>query len=172
MLCAYCDESAHAQMAQTTANERVRQRIHEWCARQGHGSQRRLARAVSGRFGKEKTDQWISDILNRRADVTLRDLDAIADHLQVPPGELVRRADRNYEELTMAESKVLFFYRTLPDTIRHHWLAWMEYVFSFQQEAITKTMHERGKVTNIARRKESVRARAGRFHKTVDTPIR
>lgn len=172
MLRAYCGGES-AVLAQPTANERVRQRIREWCQREGHGSQRRLAKAVSGKFGHEKTDQWISDILNRRADVTLRDLDAICDHMQIPPGELVRRSDRNYEELTMAESRVLRFYRTLPDTVRHHWLQWMEYVFRFHQDFLQQTAEQRAKLTKVARRKETARARAARFPKTgtVDTPI-
>jgi hypothetical protein len=118
-----------------TASERVRQRMKEWVEREGHGSQRRLSQAVLGPMGEPKSDQWVSDILNRRADLTLRDLDAVAEYLQVPPGWLVRKHDRNYEELTMAESKVVNFFRQLPDTIRHAWLLIVDY---FQSTKILK----------------------------------
>jgi transcriptional regulator with XRE-family HTH domain len=142
-----------------TASDRVRDRIAEWVEREGHGSQRRLARAVSGKFGEPKSDQWISDILNKRADLVLRDLDAVADVLDVPPGWLVRGLDRNYDELTMAESKILRFYRGLPDTVRAAWLMWLEYVFSYQEATLTKVAAKREQKTQQARRHESAKAR-------------
>jgi hypothetical protein len=113
-----------------TASERVRQRMKEWVEQQGHGSQRRLANSVLGPMGEPKSDQWVSDIINRRADLTLRDLDSVAETIGVPPGWLVRKHDRNYEELTMAETKVVSFFRQLPDTIRHAWLLIVDYFVS------------------------------------------
>jgi transcriptional regulator with XRE-family HTH domain len=141
------------------ANDRVRERIGEWVEKEGHGSQRRLARAVSGKFGEPKSDQWISDILNKRSDLTLRDLDAVASCMDVPPGWLVRGLDRNYDELTMAESKLLRFYRGLQDTVRTAWLLWLEYLFAQQEAALTKVAAKREQKTQQARRQESAKAR-------------
>jgi hypothetical protein len=122
-----------------TASERVRQRMKEWVEQQGHGSQRKLANSVLGPMGEPKSDQWVSDIINRRADLTLRDLDSVAETIGVAPGWLVRKNDRNYDELTMAETKVVSFFRQLPDTIRHAWLLIVDYFVS------TKVL-KRGKV--------------------------
>jgi len=142
-----------------TAADRVRKRIKEWVEAEGHGSQRRLAQAVSSKYGEPKSDQWISDILNERADVTLRDLDNIADHLQVAPGWLIRGHDRNYEELTMTESKVLHYFRGMPDTVRHSWMVCLDYLFSFQEAKLTKAKMTRTQRTAEARRQEHIRSR-------------
>lgn len=124
-----CMLSAITGMAGPAAQERVRERIRDWVKAAGHGSQRKLAARVPGLYGEPRSDQWISDILNRRSDVTLRDLDAVADAMDVPPGELVRRNDRNYLELTMAETRIVHYFRVLPYTIRQHWLGWLDFIF-------------------------------------------
>lgn len=111
-----------------TASDRVRARLKEWADSAGHGSQRKLAQAVRDAVGEPHSDQWISDIINGRSDLTLRDLDQVADHLDVPPGWLVRKHDRNYQELTMGETKVVEFFRILPDTVRSACLLMLDYL--------------------------------------------
>lgn len=148
-----------ALMAYDSAAERVRQRIREWIASEGRGSQKRLAAAVPGKFGEPKTEQWLSDILKGKTDLSLRDIDAVADHLGVPPGILIRRHDRNYEELTMAESRLLSYYRSWPETIRHTWLTWLEYLTRFQRDAAYEGRVKKQKQTRGTRKKEHPAAR-------------
>lgn len=142
-----------------SAAERVRQRISEWVASQGRGSQKRLAEAVPGRFGEPKTEQWLSDILKGKSDLSLRDLDAIAESIGVPPGYLVRKNDRNYEELTLAESRLLSYFRSWPDTIRHAWLNWLEYLTRFQRDSAYEDKADKHKRTRSSRRQEHPRSR-------------
>lgn len=122
-------------MREDGANVRVRKRIKEWIATQGHGSQHKLAQAVTAKFGEPRSDQWISDILASRQDVTLRDLDAIADHMKVPPGDLVRKNDRNYLELRMVETKLVRYFRVLPVRVAENWMLWLDFMFQ-QHEPI------------------------------------
>lgn len=116
-------------MADEPASERVRQRIKAWVEEQGHGAQRELAQAVPAKFGETRSDSWISDILKRRADLSLRDLDAIADKIGVPPGDLVRRPDRNYMELRIVETKLIGYFRALPERVASGWMLWLDYMF-------------------------------------------
>lgn len=141
------------------ANDRVRQRIEEWVDSHGYGSQRQLARAVPAKFGEPRGDQWISDIVKGRSDLRLKDLDAIAEAMGVPPGWLVRLHDRNYEELTMAESKLLRYYRLMPEIVRHGFLTWLEYFFRTQDQATGEFTAKRAARTAKARKQESPHAR-------------
>lgn len=141
------------------AAERVRQRIAEWVEHHGYGSQRQLARAVPAKFGEPRGDQWIHDVVKGKSDLRLKDLDPIAEAMGVPPGWLVRRPDRNYEELTMQESKLLRYFRALPEIVRHGFMTWMDYFFRAQDAAIHGTVAERQKQTATARKSESARAR-------------
>src|SRR5678816_1368974 len=98
------------------AAERLRARLNEWTAKQGHGSKKRLAECVRGDEEDPAAGQaWATGILNGKQDLRLKDLDAVADLLQEPPGSLVRKPDRNYHELTMAETKLVMHYRSLPE---------------------------------------------------------
>lgn len=148
-------------MPNPPANVRVRERIAEWVKEHGYGSQRKLARAVPATFGEPRGDQWISDIVKGRADLRLRDLDPIADGMEVAPGWLVRKADRNYEELTMAESKLIRYYRSMPDTVRHGFLIWLDYFFRATEQATKGITATRETRTAAARKKESPKARIG-----------
>lgn len=125
----------------------------------GYGSQRQLARAVPAKFGEPRPDQWISDILKGRADLRLKDLDSMAEAMGVPPGWLVRRPDRNYEELTMAESKMVRYFRSLPDTVRHGFLSWLDYFFRAQEQSLQGAAETREARTKKARANESPSAR-------------
>lgn len=153
-------------MPNLPANVRVRQRIAEWVKAQGYGSQRRLAKAVPATFGEPHGDQWISDIVNGRADLRLKDLDPVADEMGVPPGQLVRKHDRNYEELTMAESKLLRHYRSMPDIVRHGFLTWLDYFFRLQDEALKGSAAERDRRTARGREKEAKRSRHSHHQKS------
>lgn len=139
---------------QQNAAERVRARIKEWVEAQGHGSQRRLARAVPGKFGEPRSDQWLSDILNDRQDLALSDLDAVADAMGVPPGDLVRRNNDHYLELIPSEMRFVTLLRTLPDTIRHNLLAVWAYFDGFQTRLLKEqkaTVDQRTKAARMER---------------------
>ncbi len=110
------------------AAQRVRARIKEWVTKQGHGSKVALANAVNGMYGATRSSSWVTGVVNGSQDIRLADLDAIAECLGVPPGDLVRKTDRNYLELTMAETRVLMHFRMLPGKARDHWLGWLEFV--------------------------------------------
>jgi hypothetical protein len=146
------------------ASHRVRQRINDWVKREGRGSKKRLADAVASRYGNSKRQGWVTGVLNGPEkdgqDVRLADLDDVAKCLGMPPGDLVRQHDRNYLELTMAETRLIQHCRTLPDTIRNGWIAWLDYMFRFQHEALKKHRQEREQRTARARRHESERARS------------
>jgi len=124
------------------AAQRVRQRINEWIAKEGHGSRKRLADAVGSRYGQSKAPTWVTGILKgpdkKGQDLRLADLDDVAECLGVPPGDLVKKPERTYMEVTYAEMRLIQYYRALPDTIRHGWIAWLDYMFKFQQTAPAK----------------------------------
>jgi hypothetical protein len=145
------------------AAARVRKRILEWCAREGHGSKKRLAEAVEAKNDdptrKVIGQSWATGILNGRQKLRLSDLDAVADLLGEPPGSLVRKPDRNYHELTMAETRLLEYYRSMPEMVRGHWMAFLDYMFRFQQEALDNQGREQRARTSKARRRESKRSR-------------
>jgi hypothetical protein len=141
------------------ASERVRQRIKEWVDQHGYGSQRQLARSVPAKFGEPHGDQWISDLVKGKADLRLKDLDPIADAMGVPPGWLVRRPDRNYEELSMQESKLLRYFRSLPETVRHGFITWMDYFFRAQDDTVHVTIKTRDAKTKVARQHEAQASR-------------
>lgn len=141
------------------ADERARRRILEWIAQHGRGSQKQLAHSVPGKYGEPKTEQWLSDILRGKSDLSLRDLDAIAEAMQVPPGHLVRRADRNYEELTMAESRLLAYVRSWPETVRYAWMSWLEYLTRFQRDSTFIEKRAKHQRTRKARAFEAPEAR-------------
>lgn len=145
------------------AAQRVRERLREWAAREGHRSKARIAKAVAALYGKPKSPSWVTGLLNGPTreghDLRLKDLDAIAELLQIPPGELVRGYDRNYMELTMAESRLIEYYRLLPETIRSHWIRYLDYVFRPQRSKAADDDAERKKRTDKARNLEAPQAR-------------
>ena len=117
-------------MRQPDAAERVRQRIQDWIKLHGRGSLLRLSKAVPGQFGKERDHQsWATGISKGRQDLRLADLDAVAELLDCPPGELVRGYDRNCLELTMDESRLIKYFRALPRTVQRDWLRFLDFVF-------------------------------------------
>lgn len=133
------------------AAERVRARIKEWTDIHGHGSQRRLARAVPGKYGEPRSDQWLSDIINDRQDLALSDLDAVAEAMNLPPGDLVRRNHDHYMELIPSEMRFVMYLRTLPDTIRHNMLHVWEYFFAIQERLLKEQKNTVDKRTKAAR---------------------
>lgn len=124
------------------AAARVRRRLREWVEREGHGSKIRLAEAVSAKYGEPKSPAWVTGILmgpdKNGQDLRLRDLDAVAEFLGVPPGDLVRREGDLYVEVLPTEMRFLRHVRALPDTARHHWIAFLDYVFGFQERLIAE----------------------------------
>jgi hypothetical protein len=142
-------------MPQHHAAERVRRRIREWIEAEGHGSRTSLAKAVPAKFGEPKSTSWVTDLLRRsgkkQSDLRLRDLDAVAAAMGVPPGDLVRRDQDLYLEVTPSEIRLLRYFRALPDVIRGHLLTYCDYIFGFHERALSEQAAERDRRTNLAK---------------------
>lgn len=149
---------------QQNAADRVRMRIKEWVKASGRGSQRRLAHRVPGEFGETRTDQWISDIINQRQKLSLSDLDAVAEAMGIPPGDLVRRNGDHYMELIPSEMRFVMHLRTLPDTVRHNLLHFWDYIFGFQDRLLREqkaTVDKRTKAARKLREQEKLKPASG-----------
>jgi hypothetical protein len=148
-----------------SAAVRVRRRITEWVNAQGHGSRKRLADAVRGLYGHARSGAWVTDIVDGKQDLRLRDLDGVAEALGVPPGDLVRRDDNFYLEVTHTERRLIGFYRSLPDVARHHLLEYFNYIYGLQQKVMETQARERD-----ARTAEAKRLHASAQHHTRKRP--
>ena len=95
------------------AAERVRRRLRDWLAKEGQESTARLARAVDAKVNRGRATQ----------DIRLRDLDAIAEEMGIPVGELVQPEGADYIEVTPIEMRMIRHLRAMPDSARDHWLA-------------------------------------------------
>lgn len=137
------------------AATRVRRRIAEWVQQEGHGSRKRLADAVKGLYGRSRSSAWVTDIIDGPdrggQDLRLRDLDAIADEMRVAPGDLVRRDDRQYIEVSSTEARMLRYYRLLPDVIRGHFMAYLDFLHSAHDRLVGEQAEERQRRTTEAR---------------------
>jgi hypothetical protein len=122
-------------MPPLNADQRVHAHIQEWAERTGHGAATMLSKAVSGKYGEDMSVQWASGIINGNP-LRLKYLDAVAELLGVPPGDLVRRHEDHYLEVTYSEMRFLKHLRTLPDTVRQHLLQVYEYIFGFQERLL------------------------------------
>lgn len=144
------------QVRHENAAQRVRRRIAEWVTEQGHGSRKRIADAVTGLYGEPRTASWVTDIIDgpdkKGQDLRLRDLDAVAEVMGVPPGELVRREGSIVLELSHTESRMVRFYRALPDIARQHLVEYFNYIFGLQQKVLETQARERDKRTAETKR--------------------
>lgn len=138
-------------MPSMNAAERVRQRLNEWAKTRGHGAVTALGKAVTGKYGKPMTPQWASGVLSGKSELRLEDLDAVANLLGVLPGDLVRRDGDHYLEVIPSEMQILKHVRALPDTIRQHWLMYLNYVFGFRDELVKERQGQIDKRTKAAR---------------------
>lgn len=136
------------------AAERVRKRLLEWTKERGHGSRKELAEAVPAPFGETKSSSWVTDLLREGggADLRLRDLDAVARLLDVPPGDLVRRNGDHYLEVTPTEMRLLRFHRALPEFTRHQVMGYFDYIYNLQQKVLETQASERDERTAEAKR--------------------
>lgn len=141
------------------AAQRVRRRISEWVKAEGHGSRKHIADTVRGMYGRPRSASWATDIVKGAQDLRLADLDAVAEAMGVPPGDLVRRDDNFYLEVTHTERRLINFYRALPDVARHHLLEYFNYIYGLQQKALEAQAAERDERTAAAKRAEATAAR-------------
>lgn len=146
-------------MRQDNAAARVRRRIAEWAKAKGHGSRKRLADAVRGLYGKARSSSWVTDLIDGPddggQDLRLRDLDAVADVMGVAPGDLVRRDDNMYAEVTPSEMRILRFHRSMPEVTRHQVMGYFDYIYSLQQKALEGQARERDERTAEAKRQRA-----------------
>lgn len=151
-------------MRHENAAARVRRRIADWVKEKGHGSRKRLAEAVHALYGAPRSQSWITDLTDGPdkggQDLRLRDLDALASAMGLPPGDLVKREDDHYVEVTSAEMRILRYYRMMPDAIRHQWVACLDYLYSFQERALAEQSAERDRRTQEARVAQITRRKA------------
>lgn len=151
-------------MRHENAATRVRRRIAEWVKEKGHGSRKTLAAAVKGLYGYSRSPSWVTDILDGPEhggqDLRLRDLDAIAEAMEVPPGDLVRRNDAIYMELSATEARLIRYFRAMPDVIRGHFLAYVDYIYGFQERALADQAAERDRRTKAAQAEHLERRKA------------
>lgn len=78
------------------------------------------------------------------------------------PGELVAEFDHVYRELTTTEAQLVDYYRSMPQTVRHGCMTFLDYVFRFQQAALKAEGRERERKTTQARKHEAETARLKR----------
>lgn len=140
---------------QENAAARVRRRIEEWVKANGRGSQKKIAETVTGMYGYSRSPSWVTDILdgpdNGGSDLRLRDLDAVAKAMGIQPGDLVRKETHAYAELTASEARLLKYFRAVPEVVRGHWIAMLDYVMEFHQKAMEEQDAERKRRTADAR---------------------
>ena len=107
-------------MVTPDAATRVRQRIARLLDDRGH-TQRALAKALG------HGDQWASNLLSGRSQLTWDDLDKVARFLNVPPSEIVRASDDAWE-LTPTEMRTVRALRMLPPVVRDHLVMLADYL--------------------------------------------
>jgi hypothetical protein len=134
------------------ASERVRERIAEWVERHGHGAQRLLLTNIAKYCDETRKDQWLSDILNKRSKIVLDDVDLVAVAIDTPPGNLIRQRDRNYHELTMAETKLVEWFRSLTSDGRRHFWAWIESLVAQTYKGVAQSYVAGVKLPKVAHR--------------------
>jgi hypothetical protein len=146
-------------MRHDNAADRVRRRIAEWVKQEGHGSRKRLADAVPSLHGDTRSQSWVTDIIDGPdkggQDLRLRDLDAVADAMDVFPGELVRRHDRIVVEVTPTEYRMIRFFRAMPEFTRHHLVQYFDYIFGLQEKVLGAQAEERDRRTEETKRKHA-----------------
>lgn len=155
---------------QLNAAERVRLRLNEWAIEVGHGAGKRLGEAVSGKFGEQMSPQWASGILSGKSDLRLKDLDAVAELLGVPPGDLVRRDGDHYLELIPTEMLFVRYLRGLPDTVRKHLLHVCDYFYAFQDGVLKAQRAQVDLRTKAARAQRKNERRMDEEHKRKARP--
>lgn len=112
-----------------TAADRVRSRIADMLDRRGM-TQRDLVKHVRAKYGAERSEAWLTEILKGRQDLRLADLDAVADGLDILPSELVRRSETELMEIYPSERRVILYLRALPGKIRDQWISLLDYLFT------------------------------------------
>ena len=127
-------------MDRTDAAARVRRRLVEWAQREGHGSLSKIAAAIKTKYGQSLTPSALTGIAGGHIDdedftaLKLKYLDAVAELLDMPPGELVARDGDHYLEVTPSERRLVMYFRSMPDVIRGHAVAYLDFLFSAHQE--------------------------------------
>lgn len=99
---------------------RVRQRIARLLEDRGF-TQRQMAKSLG------HGDQWASNLLSGRSQLTWDDFDKVAKFLRVPPSELVRLSEDAWE-LTPTEMRVVRALRMLPVIVRDHLVTLADYL--------------------------------------------
>ena len=96
--------------------ERIKQRLEDI-----EMTGRKLARAL------EHQDPWMSGLLGKRFALSLNELDEVAYHLKMQPGDLVRLSTEQVD-LSPSELRIVRALRLLPPTVREHVITLAEYL--------------------------------------------
>ncbi len=108
--------------AKTRVRKRIRARLDEL-----NMTGRELANAIPAKLGQPKGDAWISGVLSGKQGLSLDDLDAVADKLNLPPSELVRADNSELRELRPHEMHLLRHYQSWPAPVQERWLRILDY---------------------------------------------
>lgn len=144
--------NSHQRMAadaKTRVRSRIRARLDEL-----NMTGRELANAVFGEFGKPKSDAWISGVLSGAQALSLDDLDAVADKLNLPPSELVRDDDSELREIRPHEMRLLRHYQSWPAPIQERWLRILDYFSMVTADAEAAKLLDVWKGLSLRERKE------------------
>lgn len=115
--------------ADVKAGARVRARL-----RRLLGEKQMTNRAFGQRLGHG--DQWVSNLLAGRFDLSLADLDDAARAVDALPSDLVRRDDEEAWTLTPSEMRLVRAVRALPMAIRDHLRVMAEYLMGVVPDEI------------------------------------
>lgn len=140
-------------MPRDDAAERVRRRLLDWVHRHGHGSRTKIADAVHTTYGASLSRSWVTDLLAEGdpTDLRLEYLDAVAELLDMPPGELVAREGDHYLEVSPTEYRLVRYFRSLPDVIRGHAMAYLDFLFGAHERAQEDAVAVRNRATAAAK---------------------
>lgn len=137
------------------AAARVRRRIEAWVKANGRGSQKKIVETVIGLYGQPRSAAWMTDIIDGPdhggQDLRLRDLDAVAKAMGMQPGDLVAKEGHAYAELTASEARLLRYFRAVPDVVRGHWIATLDYLLEPHEAALREQTAERDRRTRAAK---------------------
>jgi transcriptional regulator with XRE-family HTH domain len=133
------------------ASDRVLARLSTWAEHEGRGSRKKLAEAVTGKYGEPMTIQWASGVINGHQKVSLDQLDAIAALLGVPPGDLVKRDEDHYMEVLPHEMRFVGHLRSMPDAIRRHLMYVWDYFLETQDRILVQQKDQVDRRTKAAR---------------------
>jgi hypothetical protein len=104
---------------------------------------RAFGRAFSANKGKGHVDTWVSGLLNGQFALSLEELDEAAHILNTTAASLVKHPQEYADYLTPGEHRLLTAIRSLPPSIKDHFLTLAEYLIGVAPDEINHLMEYR-----------------------------